>query len=72
MNSIVVKANLMLDTFLSTLQEAWNVVHHACAGGNVEVLKWLFENVPEVKTAEFLKARTKVGFGETYTAAHII
>ena len=26
----------------------------------MEVLKWLFENIPEVKTAEFLNARTNV------------
>ena len=47
--------------FVSTLQGAWNVLHHACAGGSVEVLMWLIETFPGLNTDDFLNAKTMVG-----------
>ena len=42
------------------MQKGWNVLHFACAGGNVEVLKWLL-TLSVLKTAEVLNGKTKVG-----------
>ena len=42
------------------LQKEWNILHHACAGGDVEVLNWLFVNVPKLNTGDLLNAAAKV------------
>jgi len=42
------------------MQKGWNVLHFACAGGNVEVLEQLLA-VSVLKTAEFLNGKSKVG-----------
>ena len=50
----------MFDVVFVTMQKGWNVLHFACAGGNVEVLKWLL-TVSVLKTAEVLNGKTMVG-----------
>ena len=38
------------------------MLHHACASGNLEVLKWLIESVKDLCT-DMLKQKCKVGEG---------
>ena len=48
------------------VQCGWGVLHHACAGGtggggtNCDILEWLFDHVPQLKTPEELNKQTKV------------
>lgn len=39
--SLAVLCVLDVDFFL--IQQGWNVLHRACAGGNIDTLKWLLE-----------------------------
>ena len=50
----------MLNSNLYLLQKGWNVLHYACAGGSVEVVRWLLKNIPELQTAEALNQTSEV------------
>ena len=52
---------IFVDSIFVSTQRAWNVLHHACIGGSVEVLKWLIETFPGLDTDDFLNAKTMVG-----------
>lgn len=41
-------------------QNGWNIIHHACAGGHLHVLKWLLKNVPTLNQCDVLNLVAKV------------
>ena len=49
-------------TPLIRIQKGYNVLHQVCSGpqGSVETLKWLFEVMPHLKTAETLNLGNNV------------
>ena len=44
---------------LCDLQSGWNILHHACAGGSLEVLEWLVESMDRLYT-DMLNQKSKV------------
>lgn len=51
---------------LCFVQNEWNILHHACAGGDLEMIQWLIEQMPELQNGDMLNQKAKVNYTEKY------
>ena len=45
---------------LFQLQKEWNLLHQVCCNGNVEMIQWLLETIPELKARDTLNKKSHV------------